>query len=276
MLQREYLIHQAPAKDFIPILIAEPSLDTLRTFFRARVEWKSYPIFHERMLSTSLFDDYVPLLKQKPENIFITLDHALSLVLEEDERYILCSVFLISYLCSVMPKEFSPSAVQVQMIEALHQRVEPLSFVLNLSSFWAAVAQYAARANPKLEEDLKVSDKALPSLPQYQFADERCGWNCPVGMEQLNDWLLAYSHLYHPEFRRGMKIVDCGYWVFKCHRVNADGYREYSRDHLCVQQKPNGSVAIFSKNIALEDDELLRQEIIKWHYSPWECVTKNL
>ena len=276
MQQREFLINKAPAKELIPILINEPSLELLRSFFRTRVEWKSYPIFHERMLSSTLFDDYVPLLKQNSEVISKTLDYALALSLEEDERFILCSVFLISFLCYTMPKEITPSAAQIQMIEQLHKRVRPLSFVLNLSSFWEAVASYAARADAELEKELNFGDTEFPDLPQYQLANERSVRNCPVSIEQLDDWLLAYSNLYHPEFRRSMKVVDDDYWVFKCYKINLEGQKEYSRDHLCVQQTQGGGIRIFSKNISLEDDEVLRQEIIKCHYSPWECNKKNV
>jgi hypothetical protein len=132
MLQREPKMNRAPAKDLIPILIQEPSLELLRSFFRARVEWSSYPIFHERMMSSTLFDDYVPLLEQKPEQLSATLDYALTLALEEDERYVLCIVFLIASLCFYAPKEIVPSAAQLQMIEELHERVKPLSFLINL------------------------------------------------------------------------------------------------------------------------------------------------
>jgi hypothetical protein len=155
MLQREPKMNRAPAKDLIPILIQEPSLELLRSFFRARVEWSSYPIFHERMMSSTLFDDYVPLLEQKPEQLSATLDFALTLALEEDERYVLCIVFLIASLCYYAPKEIVPSAAQLQMIEELHERVKPLSFLINLSSFWEAVEIYDARYNPDFEIETK-------------------------------------------------------------------------------------------------------------------------
>lgn len=275
MLQREYLINKAPAKELIPILIKDPSLELLRSFFRTRVEWRSYPIFHERMLSSSLFDDYVPLLEQNPEVISTTLDYALKLASEEDEKYILCSVFLISALCYTMPKEISPSATQIEMIEQLHKRVKPLSFIMNLSSFWEAIANYAGRSNPELEEELNFADTEFPDLPQYQFTAESSARKCPVSSEQLDDWLLAYSNLYHAEFRREMKVVDDYYWVFKCYKINLEGQKEYSRDHLFIQDTQGGSVRMFNIKISIEDDELLRQEIIKCHYSPWTCENQR-
>lgn len=275
MLQREPKMNRAPAKDLIPILIQEPSLELLRSFFRARVEWSSYPIFHERMMSSTLFDDYVPLLEQKPEQLSATLDYALTLAEEEDERYVLCIVFLIASLCYYAPKEIVPSAAQLQMIEELHERVKPLSFLINLSSFWEAVASYAARSNPDLEKELHFLATEFLDLPQYQLADDESAQRCPLSIEQLDNWLKAYSDLYQAEFRRSMKVNEYDYWVFSCYKVTEEKQKEYSRDYLFVCRSSGRGSQIFSRNISLNDDELLRQEIIRCHYSPWSCENER-
>jgi hypothetical protein len=268
-------MNRAPAKDLIPILVKEPSLELLRSFFRARVEWSSYPIFHERMMSSSLFDDYVPLLEETPVNAALTLDYALLLALEEDERYVLSSVYLISFLCYCLPKEIVPSAAQLQMIEELHKRVKPLTFLSNLSSFWEAVASYAARSNPDLEKELHFSATKCPDLPQYQLAENESAPKCPVSIEQLGKWLAAFSNLYQAELLGSMKVNEDDYWVFSCYKITEEKQKEYSQNHLFVHRSAVGVSRIFSNYISFNYDESLRQEIIRVHYSPWLCESER-
>jgi hypothetical protein len=270
MLHREPLMNTAPGRDLVPDLVRSPSLEGLRSFYHMRVGWRCYPIIHERMMSSSLFDDFYAELKKQPAAISNCLDYALTILEEEDEKYILCAVFLLSCVCNCLPKERAPSAEQLQRIVQLHPRVKNYAFIINLASFWEEIAAFAGRFDAALEKELFFHATSSPELPELRLRKSGTALPCSVSMEVIEEWMETFAGNYAMELRGAMEIRDDRYWVFQCHQANTDIATDYSEEHLWVHRDANSTNQLFRKKIHAAGDETLRKEIISYHFAPWE------
>ena len=268
-MQREPIMNQAPAKELIPLIVHNPTLDNLRTFYRMRVEWKSYPIIHERLMSSSLFDDLIRALKEYPDHTSTLIDYALTLLETEDEQFILCAVFLLTCLCNSASAPM-PSKDQIERISLLKSRVEDFSFIINLSSFWELIAQYAARYHSDLQSKLFFQASASIGLAQYQLGEQKKGNDCPVTLAQLNEWMNAFEDQFTLDYRATLAIEYHQYWIFRCSKKDNPTTRQFSGNHLWVHKDGKEKIRIFRRSISGIEDEALRSEILEFHFSPWE------
>jgi hypothetical protein len=263
----------APMRDIVTTLVDYPSLTELSSFFHKRMEWHSYPIIHERMMSSGVFDDLVSALRDKPDQATLMLNFALELSEEAEDKYVLGIVYLIAALCTIAPLEQSPSEDQMAAIRKLYYRVKNQSFVLNLSSFWEKVCEYCARKNELFETQLSIVPTKQPDTFLYQVKEAISFQDCPIEMSRIREHLKICHERICPEFWFAVTVSQDTYWVFRTYMDEGNNVREYNQEYLLVNESKDGRAQIIHRRTKIENQELLCQDIYMCHYSPWEWVS---
>lgn len=270
MPHREPLMNSAPGKELIPELVKAPTQHLLSTFYRMRVLWKCYPILHERMMSSGIFDDFQVELRKQPQEFSKVLDFTLTILQEEDEKYVLCAVCLLSNVCNCAPKDFAPSAVQLQRIEQMRVKVMRFAFIINLASFWEGIVLFAGKHNAPMKQKLSFNATSSPEMEELRLRKNDNALPCPVSIEILKEWLVTIVDDVQIVFRGAMEIGDDRYWLYEYHKAPNNLNKEDATDFLWIHRATDSTHQVFLRKIAAMGDEALRKEIIRYHFSPWE------
>lgn len=238
-----YIIERAPGKELIPHIIDRQLYTDVVAFYTVRVNWYRYPLINDGDLTYGLFDDLISQLDH--ENIVTKklLHYLLRIANEETDKRFLNALYFLHDLCSLLYKHNHPSATEIFAIEALHKRVQRLSFLPNIIFFWEQILLYVAKDASVNKEDLMVGEDDYKQHMDLHFpvAGDGTAASCPKTEEEIRAVIQHLSGVFHPlHFIQSAIIENEKLWLWLYKNKNEDGISWY----IAIKETAEGHIKL--------------------------------
>lgn len=258
----EMIIDIAPGKELIPIIIGENSFAALNRFYTIRVDWNGYPLIHDRMFTYSVFEDLLNAIPQDKDVISQFIDYAIEIAMTENDKRFANAIFLLSNFCGSATDSATPT--QLLKIIELKPRVQRLSFLSNLVTFWQKVIVYCATA-PSFQQDLlEANEKDYERYFDMNFPsiDNNTPASCPMGMAEIDAEMEVHLGEYKVAFVRSAIIQADRYWVWLYTCISGKGWHWY----FIVKQAADGKITTKKQPMQGLVMQPAEQVLLHFHY----------
>lgn len=263
---REFILDKAPRKDLIPRIIKKTSFDDFYSFYKIRVDWYGYPLIHDRIVTYGIFDDLMNQIPEEKEIVSKLMDFTIKIAEEETDKRFLNSIFLISNFCRIAKGLTPPTHSNIERITKLMIRVEKLSFLPNMTTFWEQILYFLAINQSFKISDFLVQDDAYVSTVNMNFPviDNNSSTSCPVSESKITAEIEGISGEYETlKFVRSAIIDTDKYWVWVYKNIAGNVWSWY----FIVKQSEKNEVTIERHRMHGGITKTSEKLLLEYHYN---------
>lgn len=261
----ERIIDKAPGKDLIKIIIKKLSFDDFYAFYKIRVNRYGYPLIHDRLVTYGIFDDLINQFPKEKKYVSMSIDFSITIAEQETDEKFLNSIFLIVDFCGIAKKVSKPTALQIERITKLCNRVKKLSFVPNLISFWNQILNYLSLEKSFRNEEYLVEPDDYNEFIDMHFStiDNNTYDSCPVNEAIIRKEIKGIVGVYEPlKFVRSAKIGTDRYWVWLYKNITGNIWSWY----ITVKQDEKNEVVVEKHSMHSGVTKTPERLLLEYHY----------
>lgn len=255
-----FLIERAPGRELIePIAEKQLYIDVV-AFYTTRVNWYRYPLIHDGDITYGLFDDLIIRLDYENNMGYKLLACAIRIAREEADKRFLNAIYFVQDLCALAGKYRQPSAAEIDAITALHKRVQLLSFLPNITTYWYRILRFLAKDASVNTTELIVHPDDYKHTMNLDFpvAGDGTAASSPLTEEEIKAAIKHLSGVYYPlQFVQTAVIENDEYWLWLYKNKNEDGISWY----ISVCKNAAGHIRL-RKHLLLKGFEKTAQHLL--------------
>ncbi len=238
-----FIIEHAPGKELIPFIIDKQLYTDVVSFYTIRVNWYRYPLIHDGDVTYGLFDDLISRLDYENSGGNRLLQYVLQIAKDETDKRFLNALYLLHDLCVLAGKYSYPSVSEIAAIKALHNRVQRLSFLPNITLYWERILSYIAKDESVNRNELAVDSNDYKSCMNLNFpaAGNGTADGCPKTTEEIKTAIQHLNGVFQPlQFIRSAVIESEKFWLWLYQNKNEEGISWY----ITIKENASGYITL--------------------------------